>query len=93
MKDSPVMTVRELAHYMKVHKSTIYRMLKRGVVPAFKVGSDWRFTYAAIDEWLADGGAEGYAYGEVMAGRNQPGEAAAKLRKSVPESRPPKSSE
>jgi excisionase family DNA binding protein len=48
---SKVMTVRELAKYLKVHPSTIYRMLKRGKIPSFRVGSDWRFNIEEIEKW------------------------------------------
>jgi excisionase family DNA binding protein len=48
---SPVMTVRELADYLRVHPSTIYRLLKEKRIPAFRVGSDWRFNREAIDRW------------------------------------------
>jgi excisionase family DNA binding protein len=50
--DSPVMTVKEVAHYLQVHPSTIYRLLKRGTIPCFRVGSDWRFRKADMDAWL-----------------------------------------
>ena len=54
--DTKVMTVKELSDYLKVHPSTIYRQLKRGGLPAFKVGSDWRFNIETIDDWrLAQG--------------------------------------
>jgi excisionase family DNA binding protein len=46
-----VLTVRELAHLLKIHPSTIYRLLRHGALPAFKVGSDWRFNIEAIDRW------------------------------------------
>jgi excisionase family DNA binding protein len=48
---SPLMTVRELAAYLRVHPTTIYRMLRQGDVPAFKIGSDWRFDKKLVDEW------------------------------------------
>ena len=48
---SNVMTVRELATYLSVHPSTIYRLLKAKKLPAFKVGSDWRFNLESIDDW------------------------------------------
>jgi excisionase family DNA binding protein len=48
---SRVLTVKELSDYLKVHPSTIYRQLKRGRLPAFKVGSDWRFNIESIDRW------------------------------------------
>lgn len=51
INDNKVLTVRELSDYLKVHPSTIYRQLKRGRIPAFKVGSDWRFNIESIDRW------------------------------------------
>ncbi|HKD66867.1 MAG TPA: helix-turn-helix domain-containing protein [Candidatus Binataceae bacterium] len=49
--EDKVMTLREVSEYLKVHPSTIYRQLKRGLIPAFKVGSDWRFNIESIDRW------------------------------------------
>lgn len=46
-----IMTVTELADYLRVHQTTIYRLLKTNGIPAFKVGSDWRFHRSAIDKW------------------------------------------
>jgi excisionase family DNA binding protein len=46
-----VLTVKEVADYLHVHPSTIYRMLKRSQLPAFRVGSDWRFNVETIDRW------------------------------------------
>jgi excisionase family DNA binding protein len=50
---SRVLTVQEVAGYLRLHPSTIYRMLKKSQLPAFRVGSDWRFTVEAIDKWRA----------------------------------------
>ena len=47
-----LMTVKDLASYLNVHPSTIYRMLAQNTLPAFKIGSDWRFHRDAIDEWI-----------------------------------------
>jgi excisionase family DNA binding protein len=46
-----VMTVNDVAAYLRVHRTTVYRLLKNGQIPAFRVGSDWRFTTEAIDRW------------------------------------------
>ncbi len=46
-----VLTVTELAEYLRVHRSTIYRLLKAHKLPAFKIGSDYRFNREQIDEW------------------------------------------
>lgn len=48
-----VMTLEEVANYLRVHPSTIYRLLKKRQLPAFKVGSDWRFNQESIDRWRA----------------------------------------
>jgi excisionase family DNA binding protein len=50
-QDAKVITVGELSEYLRVHRSTIYRLLKKGQLPAFKIGSDWRFNVEAIDQW------------------------------------------
>jgi excisionase family DNA binding protein len=46
-----VLTVEEVAEYLQVHPTTIYRLLKKHKIPAFRVGSDWRFNLASIDHW------------------------------------------
>ncbi|MBA7627253.1 Regulator of RpoS [subsurface metagenome] len=47
-----LMTVKELARYLRVTKKTIYRLLKGGKIPATKIGRQWRFDRASIDRWL-----------------------------------------
>ena len=49
-----ILTLENVAQYLRVHPSTIYRLLKRRQLPAFKVGRDWRFTRESIDRWRAD---------------------------------------
>jgi excisionase family DNA binding protein len=46
-----VMTVREVSAYLRVHPSTIYKLLKHNRIPAFHVGSDWRFNIETVDSW------------------------------------------
>jgi excisionase family DNA binding protein len=48
-----LMTVRDLSEYLHVHKSTIYRMLKQQEIPAFRIGSDWRFNIETVDRWCS----------------------------------------
>ncbi|MBV8357690.1 MAG: helix-turn-helix domain-containing protein [Deltaproteobacteria bacterium] len=57
MSDAKVLTVSELSEYLRVHRSTIYRLLKKGQLPGFKIGSDWRFNVEAIDQWRMQQGA------------------------------------
>jgi excisionase family DNA binding protein len=50
--ESQILTVSELAAYLRVHPSTIYRLLKAHQLPAFRIGSDWRFNVEEISRWL-----------------------------------------
>jgi excisionase family DNA binding protein len=49
-----VLTVNDLCTYLKVHPSTIYRLLKTGELRAFRIGSDWRFNVEEIERWLTE---------------------------------------
>ena len=51
-----IMTVGEVARYMRVHTMTIYRMIRRGDLPAVRVGHGWRFRRDQIERWLAANG-------------------------------------
>jgi excisionase family DNA binding protein len=46
-----LLTVREVAEYLRVHQATVYRLLKEQKLPAFRVGSDWRFNREVIERW------------------------------------------
>lgn len=47
-----VMTLEELAAYLKIPKSTLYKLVQEGRVPGQKLGKQWRFGKAVIDRWL-----------------------------------------
>ena len=49
---SPILTTAEVARYLRVNPSTIYRLLKSKGLPAFKVGRDWRFNLEQIDKFV-----------------------------------------
>jgi excisionase family DNA binding protein len=53
-RQSKVMTVEEVSEYLHVHPSTIYRLIKRNKIPAFRIGSDWRFNIETIDKWRSE---------------------------------------
>jgi excisionase family DNA binding protein len=60
-----IMTLKELAEYLRVHPMTVYHEVKCGRLPGFKVGSGWRFDRASIDRWcLAQDSASMAAGGE-----------------------------
>lgn len=47
-----LLTLDELSDYLKVSKSTLYKLAQAGKVPGTKVGKHWRFRKATIDKWL-----------------------------------------
>ena len=49
-----VMTVKELSDYLRVHPSTVYKLLRRGDLPGFRIGTDWRFNAEVIDRWCLE---------------------------------------
>ena len=53
IETAPVLTVQNVAEYLHVHPSTIYRLVKKRQLPAFRVGGDWRFNRESIDRWRA----------------------------------------
>lgn len=53
MPNDNIMTVKELADYLKIAEKTAYRFASEGKVPGFKVGSAWRFRKSEIDRWIS----------------------------------------
>jgi excisionase family DNA binding protein len=50
---SALMTLQEVADYLRVTRSTIHRLLRRNAIPAFRIGRRWRFNLKEIDNWCA----------------------------------------
>src|SRR5579883_3180532 len=48
-----VMTLHEVAQFLRCHESTVYRLTKRGQIPAFRLGSEWRFLRSKIEQWIS----------------------------------------
>lgn len=55
MSDQPdeILTIDEVAAYLKAGKRTVYRLALSGGIPAFKLGGTWRFRRAELDRWIA----------------------------------------
>ena len=52
--DDNVLTVDELATYLKIPKSTVYKLAQERKLPGQKVGRHWRFSKIVIDRWLGE---------------------------------------
>src|SRR5690242_18469568 len=55
MAEHRILTVSELAGHLNVHRITIYRLLKNGNLPGFKIGRVWRFDLDEIGSWMQSG--------------------------------------
>jgi excisionase family DNA binding protein len=47
-----LMTLEQVAEYLNVDRFTVYRLLSKKALPAFKVGNQWRFKRKMIEAWL-----------------------------------------
>ena len=51
--EGDILTIKQVAEYLKVTDRTIYKLAAAKKIPAFKVGGTWRFSRADIDRWIA----------------------------------------
>ena len=56
MRDQPreVLTLNEVAEYLRIPRSTAYKLAQEGKIPGQKVGRHWRFHRAVVGRWLGD---------------------------------------
>ncbi len=47
-----LLTAGQVAHYLKIDKFTVYRLIAQQKLPAFKVGNQWRFKKRMLEVWL-----------------------------------------
>ena len=52
--ESEILTLEEVAAYLKAGKRTVYRLAQEGKIPAFKLGGTWRFRRSDLDRWIAE---------------------------------------
>jgi len=50
--EGEILTIKQVAGYLKVTERTIYRLAAAKKIPAFKVGGMWRFSRSDIDSWI-----------------------------------------
>ncbi len=48
-----ILTIDEVAVFLKAGKRTVYRLAANGEIPAFKLGGTWRFRRSELDQWIA----------------------------------------
>ena len=50
--DTEIMTIKEVAEYLKITEKTAYRLASEGKIPGFKVGGAWRFRQSEVEAWI-----------------------------------------
>ena len=50
--DSEILTVLDVARFLRVPKSTVYKLARLGQLPASKIGKHWRFLRRDIHDWM-----------------------------------------
>ena len=49
-----IMTVREVAKYLRLSEAKVYRLVNAGLLPGMRIGKTWRFRKDILDEWLVE---------------------------------------
>jgi len=47
-----LMTIKEVADYLRLSRVTVYKMTRQGKIPALKIGKQWRYNKSEIDSWV-----------------------------------------
>lgn len=50
------LSVIEISKYLGISKETVYRWLESRKIPAHRIGKQWKFKVAEVDEWVTNGG-------------------------------------
>jgi len=53
-KNKEILTAKEVAEYLNIHPLTVHRYAREGKIPAFKIGTDWRFHKKYIERWIKE---------------------------------------
>ncbi len=52
MQNQEIMTIKQVAEYLKVSPRSVYKLVKEGTIPTFKIMNMWRFERSKIDRWI-----------------------------------------
>ena len=52
VKNNEILTAKQVAEYLHIHPLTVHRYAREGRIPAFKIGTDWRFHKKYIQKWI-----------------------------------------
>ena len=50
--DDEILTIQEIAAFLKIKEKTAYDLAAKGRLPGFKVGGAWRFRRSRLNQWI-----------------------------------------
>jgi excisionase family DNA binding protein len=53
-ENKEILTTKEIAKYLNIHPLTVHKYARQGKIPAFKIGTDWRFHKKYIEKWIKE---------------------------------------
>ena len=81
--DDEILTVKELCDLLRLHPTTVYKLVRQGKIPRFRVGNEWRFRRDAIERWTVEQSMNAQRMRKVI-GTGVNGEARHRRRAAVP---------
>ena len=51
-KDTDLLTVKEVADYLRMGLLTVYKLIQTGKIPAFKIGKQWRIKKEDLEKYI-----------------------------------------
>ncbi len=54
MQSPNIMTIKQVAEYLQISPRTVYKLVKDGAIPSFKIMNMWRFEQSQIDLWIRE---------------------------------------
>jgi excisionase family DNA binding protein len=49
-----VLTLKELSEMLHIHPDTLYKLIRKGKIPGFRIGNEWRFRTDLLNTWMAE---------------------------------------
>jgi excisionase family DNA binding protein len=53
-RGNEILTIKDICDLLQIHPTTVYKMVREGSIPSFRIGSDWRFRRDRIERWMAE---------------------------------------
>ena len=64
-----IMTTKEVAQYLSIHPLTAHKYARAGKIPAFKIGTDWRFHKKSLEKWIHQASASNFSRNNRLEGK------------------------